>query len=190
MTEGLEVHQSDSPRSVPVDHHHHHHPNSSLVRRGIPTADEAPHQHHLNRGRTASSPQSADSTLELERGAVHSEEKDRREGMPSREPESVSSCDDNQGPDGELGEEQRQARPPEPPDGGWGWVVVVSTILVLALTLAFPSCIGIFYTDLQTEFSASNSETSWVPAIMTAVLHGGGTVSSATAHSFLKDIFF
>lgn len=63
----------------------------------------------------------------------------------------------------------------EAPDGGWGWVVLVATILVLALTLAFPSCMGIFYTDLQTEFSASNSETSWVPSIMTAVLHAGGS---------------
>lgn len=60
------------------------------------------------------------------------------------------------------------------PDGGWGWVVLTATILVLALTLAFPSCIGIFYTDLQKEFQASNSEISWVPAIMTAVLHAGG----------------
>lgn len=60
------------------------------------------------------------------------------------------------------------------PDGGWGWAVLAATILVLALTLAFPSCIGIFYTDLQKEFQASNSETSWVPAIMTAVLHAGG----------------
>lgn len=60
------------------------------------------------------------------------------------------------------------------PDGGWGWAVLTATILVLALTLAFPSCIGIFYTDLQNEFQASNSETSWVPAIMTAVLHAGG----------------
>lgn len=60
------------------------------------------------------------------------------------------------------------------PDGGWGWVVLVATILVLALTLAFPACIGIFYLDLQEEFKASNSETSWVPSIMTSVLHAGG----------------
>uniref|UniRef100_A0A673XYU5 Solute carrier family 16 member 5 n=1 Tax=Salmo trutta TaxID=8032 RepID=A0A673XYU5_SALTR len=60
------------------------------------------------------------------------------------------------------------------PDGGWGWVVLVATILVLALTLAFPSCMGIFYMDLQTEFQASNQETSWVPSIMTSVLHAGG----------------
>lgn len=61
------------------------------------------------------------------------------------------------------------------PDGGWGWVVLSATIVVMALTLAFPSCVGIFYTDLQNDFHASNSQTSWVPSIMTSVLHAGGT---------------
>ncbi|XP_038139432.1 monocarboxylate transporter 6 [Cyprinodon tularosa] len=64
------------------------------------------------------------------------------------------------------------------PDGGWGWVVLVATILVLALTLGFPSCVGIFYTDLQNEFTATNSETSWVPSIMTSALHAGGPFCS------------
>lgn len=64
----------------------------------------------------------------------------------------------------------------EAPDGGWGWMVLLATIIVLALTLAFPSCVGIFYTDLQNEFHASNSQTSWVPSIMTSVLHAGGKV--------------
>ncbi|XP_061564726.1 monocarboxylate transporter 6 [Cololabis saira] len=66
----------------------------------------------------------------------------------------------------------------EAPDGGWGWVVLVATIMVLALTLGFPSCVGIFYTDLQREFQASNSETSWVPSIMTSMLHAGGPFCS------------
>uniref|UniRef100_A0A4W5K085 Solute carrier family 16 member 5 n=1 Tax=Hucho hucho TaxID=62062 RepID=A0A4W5K085_9TELE len=70
------------------------------------------------------------------------------------------------------------------PDGGWGWVVLVATILVLALTLAFPSCMGIFYTDLQTEFQASNQETSWVPSIMTSVLHAGGPFCSVLVERF------
>lgn len=64
------------------------------------------------------------------------------------------------------------------PDGGWGWMVLIATIVVLALTLTFPSCVGIFYTDLQNEFHASNSETSWVPSIMTSVLHAGGKVET------------
>ncbi|KAI1884355.1 hypothetical protein AGOR_G00225560 [Albula goreensis] len=70
------------------------------------------------------------------------------------------------------------------PDGGWGWVVLVATIIVLALTLAFPSCIGIFYTDLQNEFHASNTETSWVPSIMTAVLHAGGPLCSVLVERY------
>ncbi|XP_076855645.1 monocarboxylate transporter 6 [Brachyhypopomus gauderio] len=78
-----------------------------------------------------------------------------------------------------------QAQPSfDAPDGGWGWVVLVATILVLALTLAFPSCMGIFYTDLQTEFDASNSETSWVPSIMIAVLHAGGPLCSVLVERF------
>ncbi|KAI2666013.1 Monocarboxylate transporter 6 [Labeo rohita] len=72
---------------------------------------------------------------------------------------------------------------PVAPDGGWGWVVVAATILVLAMTLAFPSCIGIFYTDLQNDFQASNTETSWVPAIMMAVLHAGGPICSVLVES-------
>ncbi|XP_053094702.1 BTB/POZ domain-containing protein KCTD2 isoform X4 [Pangasianodon hypophthalmus] len=99
--------------------------------------------------------------------------------------QSEESCDP------ELEEEDTvtplaQVRPAhlEAPDGGWGWVVLVATILVLALTLAFPSCIGIFYTDLQIEFSASNSETSWVPSIMTAVLHAGGPLCSMLVEHF------
>ncbi|XP_020309911.1 monocarboxylate transporter 6 [Oncorhynchus kisutch] len=70
------------------------------------------------------------------------------------------------------------------PDGGWGWVVLVSTILVQALTLGFSSCIGIFFTDLQTEFQASNQETSWVPSIMTSVLHAGGPFCSVMVERF------
>lgn len=62
------------------------------------------------------------------------------------------------------------------PDGGWGWVVLVATIMLMALTLAFPACVGIFYTDLQNDFHATNSQTSWVPSIMISALHAGGKV--------------
>ncbi|XP_048846613.1 monocarboxylate transporter 6-like isoform X1 [Brienomyrus brachyistius] len=70
------------------------------------------------------------------------------------------------------------------PDGGWGWVVLIATSVVLALTVAFPSCLGIFYTELQTEFEASNTETSWVPSIMTATLHAGGPLCSVLVERY------
>lgn len=59
-------------------------------------------------------------------------------------------------------------------DRGWAWMVLVATVLVQGLTLGFPSCIGVFFKDLQHDFHATNSETSWFPSIMTAVLHAGG----------------
>ncbi|XP_062389194.1 monocarboxylate transporter 6 isoform X1 [Sardina pilchardus] len=152
MTEGLEVHQKESPRSAPSNG------QSTLVRRSSPDA----RQSHKTWS-WASSLRSVDSALDAER-VSDSEERDGQEGAASGEP--VAPCD------GEEPERLRQSGA-EAPDGGWGWVVVASTILVLALTLAFPSCMGIFYTDLQTEFNTTNTETSWVPAIMTAVLHGG-----------------
>lgn len=76
------------------------------------------------------------------------------------------------------------------PDGGWGWVVLFATIMVLALTLAFPSCVGIFYTDLQNEFHATNSETSWVPSIMTSVLHAGGKKEEQGTESVLFPLVY
>lgn len=71
------------------------------------------------------------------------------------------------------------------PDGGWGWVVLLATIVLMGLTLAFPSCVGIFYTDLQNDFHASNSQTSWVPSIMISVLHAGGKVPFQHLRKFL-----
>lgn len=164
MTEGHEVHKKESPRSVPANG------QSTLVRRSSP---EARQQSHLTWSR-ASSLWSADSALDTERDS-DSEGRDGQEAVASEE--LIARCHDEEPEEQERepGDRGKQIEP-EAPDGGWGWMVVASTILVLALTLAFPSCIGIFYTDLQMEFHASNTETSWVPAIMTAVLHGGGRV--------------
>lgn len=59
-------------------------------------------------------------------------------------------------------------------DGSWAWVVLLAAVLTQGLTLGFPSCIGIFFTELQHDFQASNSETSWFPSILVAMLHAGG----------------
>ena len=105
---------------------------------------------------------------------IESKAPEQPEGM--EEYPDGSECDTDQGE--KRGHEHRSSLPMdgavEAPDGGWGWVVLAATIMVLALTLAFPSCVGIFYTDLQREFQATNSQTSWVPSIMTSVLHAGG----------------
>ncbi|XP_032648848.1 monocarboxylate transporter 6 isoform X2 [Chelonoidis abingdonii] len=69
-------------------------------------------------------------------------------------------------------------------DRGWAWMVLLATVLLQGLTLSFPSCTGVFFTDLQHEFQATNSETSWFPSIMTAVLHAGGPLCSILVERF------
>uniref|UniRef100_A0A2K6FML3 Solute carrier family 16 member 5 n=1 Tax=Propithecus coquereli TaxID=379532 RepID=A0A2K6FML3_PROCO len=58
-------------------------------------------------------------------------------------------------------------------DGGWAWVVLLAAVVTQGLTLGFPTCIGVFFTELQHDFQASNSETSWFPSVQIAVLHAG-----------------
>ncbi|KAM9837792.1 monocarboxylate transporter 6 [Aulostomus maculatus] len=112
-------------------------------------------------------------------GAEVSAVREQANGMEQEKVQEVNDCESEEGgPGGEIRPSVAAAGTVTAPDGGWGWVVLIATILVLALTLAFPSCVGIFYTDLQNEFHASNSETSWVPSIMTSVLHAGGPFCS------------
>ncbi|XP_017598679.1 monocarboxylate transporter 6 isoform X2 [Corvus cornix cornix] len=72
----------------------------------------------------------------------------------------------------------------KPQDRGWAWMVLLAAVLLQGLTLGFPCCIGVFFTDLQHEFQASNSQTSWFPSIMVAVLHGGGPLCSILVKRF------
>ncbi|ELW68326.1 monocarboxylate transporter 6 [Tupaia chinensis] len=69
-------------------------------------------------------------------------------------------------------------------DGSWAWVVLLATLVTQGLTLGFPTCIGIFFMELQHDFQASNSETSWFPSILLAVLHTGGPLCSVLVEHF------
>ncbi|XP_027728998.1 monocarboxylate transporter 6 [Vombatus ursinus] len=69
-------------------------------------------------------------------------------------------------------------------ESSWSWVVLLATIVVQGLTLGFPTCIGIFFADLQHDFRASNSETSWFPSILIALLHAGGPICSILVERF------
>ncbi|NXN95034.1 MOT6 protein, partial [Rhinopomastus cyanomelas] len=82
------------------------------------------------------------------------------------------------------GGEAAARRTANPQDQGWAWMVLLAALLLQGLTLGFPCCIGIFFTDLQHDFQASNSETSWFPSIMVAVLHAGGPLCSILVEQF------
>ncbi|KAL1779525.1 monocarboxylate transporter 6 [Sigmodon hispidus] len=72
----------------------------------------------------------------------------------------------------------------EQADGRWAWVVLLASLVTQALTVGFPTCIGVFFTDLQRDFQTTNSQTSWFPSIMGAMLHGGGPLCSILIKRF------
>ncbi|KAM9425806.1 monocarboxylate transporter 6 [Pholidichthys leucotaenia] len=115
----------------------------------------------------------------------HSEASKVLQQANGMECESILDCElEEKEQGGEHGHSAAAVGAVTAPDGGWGWVVLAANVLVLALTLAFPACMGIFYTDLQNEFHATNSETSWVPSIMTSLLHAGGPFCSMLVERF------
>ncbi|KAM6175995.1 monocarboxylate transporter 6 [Erethizon dorsatum] len=63
-------------------------------------------------------------------------------------------------------------------DGSWSWMVLLASLVTQALTASFPICIGVFFTDLQRDFQASNSDTSWFPSILGSMLQAGGPLCS------------
>ncbi|KAJ6654943.1 hypothetical protein lerEdw1_006414, partial [Lerista edwardsae] len=62
----------------------------------------------------------------------------------------------------------RRCPPGEPPDGGWGWLVVLAGFLANSLTYGVLRCLGILFEDLMGAFDASAAQVSWVTAIALA----------------------
>ena len=61
-----------------------------------------------------------------------------------------------------------------PPDGGWGWAVVVGAFISIGFSYAFPKSITVFFKEIEGIFNATTSEVSWISSIMLAVMYGGG----------------
>uniref|UniRef100_A0A671FJU9 Monocarboxylate transporter 1 n=1 Tax=Rhinolophus ferrumequinum TaxID=59479 RepID=A0A671FJU9_RHIFE len=65
-----------------------------------------------------------------------------------------------------------------PPDGGWGWAVVVGAFISIGFSYAFPKSITVFFKEIEGIFHATTSEVSWISSIMLAVMYVGGPISS------------
>uniref|UniRef100_A0A8C8VQC9 Uncharacterized protein n=1 Tax=Pelusios castaneus TaxID=367368 RepID=A0A8C8VQC9_9SAUR len=66
-----------------------------------------------------------------------------------------------------------QGRMSSPPDGGYGWVVVVSAFFVMGLTAAVLKTFGLFFVEIQQHFDELTSTTSWITSITIAMFHLG-----------------
>lgn len=61
-----------------------------------------------------------------------------------------------------------------PPDGGYGWVVVMSAFFIMGLTAAVLKNFGLFFLDIQSHFGVLTSTTSLVTSTTIAIFHLGG----------------
>ncbi|KAM8923936.1 monocarboxylate transporter 12 [Pelodytes ibericus] len=53
-----------------------------------------------------------------------------------------------------------------PPDGGWGWMIVVGCFFVTVCTRAVTRCISIFFVEFQVYFGQDYSRTAWIHSIV------------------------
>uniref|UniRef100_A0A3Q3LJG0 Monocarboxylate transporter 13 n=1 Tax=Mastacembelus armatus TaxID=205130 RepID=A0A3Q3LJG0_9TELE len=79
----------------------------------------------------------------------------------------------------------RRARPP---DGGYGWVVVMSAFFVMGLTAAVLKNFGLFFVDIQSHYRILTSTTSWITATTIATFHLGAPVASALTLQFSQRV--
>ncbi|XP_040010760.1 monocarboxylate transporter 13 isoform X2 [Xiphias gladius] len=111
----------------------------------------------------------------------------------------MSACEEDAGSKSVTGgENHRQGeRPTEsllksrragPPDGGYGWVVVMSAFFVMGLTAAVLKSLGIFFLDIQSHFGVLTSTTSWVTSTTIAMFHLGAPAASALTLQFSQRV--
>uniref|UniRef100_A0A8C8S7I6 Monocarboxylate transporter 13 n=1 Tax=Pelusios castaneus TaxID=367368 RepID=A0A8C8S7I6_9SAUR len=73
---------------------------------------------------------------------------------------------------------------PKPPDGGWGWMVVLAGFLQSALVFGVIRSFGVFFVEFVGYFGELSGKVSWVTSIGIAVLQLGGPVSSALSTQY------
>ncbi|XP_023946560.2 monocarboxylate transporter 14-like [Bicyclus anynana] len=65
------------------------------------------------------------------------------------------------------------------PDGGWGWVVVLSSFVISMIADGISFSFGLLYIEFLEEFKASKSTTAWIGSLFIAVPLLSGPVMSA-----------
>ncbi|XP_032405878.1 LOW QUALITY PROTEIN: monocarboxylate transporter 1-like [Xiphophorus hellerii] len=71
-----------------------------------------------------------------------------------------------------------------PPEGGWGWMVVIGAFISIGFSYATAKSITVFFKEIEVIFNVSSSQVSWISSIMLAVTYGGGPISSILVNKY------
>lgn len=71
-----------------------------------------------------------------------------------------------------------------PPEGGWGWMVVIGAFISIGFSYAFPKSITVFFKEIEAIFNVTSSQVSWISSIMLACMYGGGPISSILVNKY------
>ncbi|XP_072348195.1 monocarboxylate transporter 3 [Scyliorhinus torazame] len=72
----------------------------------------------------------------------------------------------------------------KPPDGGWGWMILVGCFVITGFSYAFPKAISVYFKELMHEFHIGYSDTAWISSIILAMLYGTGPVCSILVNRY------
>ncbi|XP_048745466.2 monocarboxylate transporter 9-like [Ostrea edulis] len=73
---------------------------------------------------------------------------------------------------------------PTPPDGGWGWFVVLGSFLLHVVADGIVYSFGVFYMEFLTYFKGGKGETAWVGSLVPGVTLLVGPLASALTNRY------
>ncbi|KAF5289772.1 hypothetical protein FQA39_LY03689 [Lamprigera yunnana] len=74
---------------------------------------------------------------------------------------------------------ETKPKTPKIPDGGWGWMVVFSSLIISMIADGISFSFGLLYIEFLNEFGATKSVTSWIGSLFMAVPLLTGPIMSA-----------
>ncbi|XP_017550968.1 monocarboxylate transporter 13 [Pygocentrus nattereri] len=74
----------------------------------------------------------------------------------------------------------------DPPDGGYGWVVVISAFFSMGLTTGILRNFGLFFLDIQNYYGVLTGTLSWVTSTSIAMFHLGAPLAGALSVYFTQ----